>query len=83
MSSKLRNPNKDLRALKKNDIKILKRVRTQLKVARNHFRNNREVIARLYSDVSIDINIISMMTETRVKYFKNQQIFNSDCKSLQ
>jgi len=54
MSTKFRNPTEEsINLNRNNDIKILKRVRTQLKVARNHFRNNREVIARLYSDVSI------------------------------
>ncbi|XP_003248012.1 uncharacterized protein LOC100575919 isoform X1 [Acyrthosiphon pisum] len=52
MSTKSRNPTEEsINLNRSNDIKILKRVRTQLKVARNHFRNNREVIARLYSDV--------------------------------
>ncbi|XP_022178582.1 uncharacterized protein LOC111039382 isoform X2 [Myzus persicae] len=52
MSTKSRNPTEEsINLNRNNDIKILKRVRTQLKVARNHFRNNREVIARLYSDV--------------------------------
>ncbi|XP_025197183.1 uncharacterized protein LOC112595975 isoform X1 [Melanaphis sacchari] len=52
MSTKFRNPTEEsINLNKNNDIKILKRVRTQLKVARNHFRNNREIIARLYSDV--------------------------------
>lgn len=62
MSTKFRNPTEELVNLNRNnDIKILKRVRTQLKVARNHFRNNREVIARLYSDVSI----LQLLTDTQ------------------
>lgn len=52
MSTKFRHPTEEsINLNRNNDIRILKRVRTQLKVARNHFRNNREVIARLYSDV--------------------------------
>ncbi|XP_025422840.1 uncharacterized protein LOC112692397 isoform X2 [Sipha flava] len=51
MLSKFRNPTKGFIANRNSDIKILKKVRTQLKIARKHFRNNREIIAWLYKDV--------------------------------
>lgn len=34
------------------DVKTLKRIRTRLRAARNHFRNHRRTIAWLYSDVN-------------------------------
>jgi hypothetical protein len=88
MSTKFRNPTEEsINLNKNNDIKILKRVRTQLKVARNHFRNNREVIARLYSDVSIlqplndkrkyYINYIILLLHC-CKIFKNLYVFISN-----
>ncbi|VVC33230.1 Hypothetical protein CINCED_3A003190 [Cinara cedri] len=53
-----------------NDIKILKRVRTQLKLARNHFRTNKELIANLYNVVKT-----GMKTEYDFEWLPSQTLY--------
>ncbi|XP_060867733.1 uncharacterized protein LOC132943002 isoform X2 [Metopolophium dirhodum] len=87
MSTKSRNPTEESINLKRNnDIKILKRVRTQLKVARNHFRNNREVIARLYLDVKTvmqtNYHYEWLPSQSLVWYKKHVKKLDKDTKVL-
>ncbi|XP_008188209.1 uncharacterized protein LOC100575919 isoform X3 [Acyrthosiphon pisum] len=87
MSTKSRNPTEEsINLNRSNDIKILKRVRTQLKVARNHFRNNREVIARLYSDVKTvmqtNYHYEWLPSQSLVWYKKHVKKLDKDTKVL-
>ncbi|XP_060835006.1 uncharacterized protein LOC132917990 isoform X2 [Rhopalosiphum padi] len=87
MSTKFRNPTEEsINLNRNNDIKILKRVRTQLKVARNHFRNNREVIARLYSDVKTvmqtNYHYEWLPSQSLVWYKKHVKKLDKDTKVL-
>lgn len=51
------------------DIELLERVKMQLEVARSHFRNINENVARLYSPVSVRniINVVNLFTHTDIR----------------